>query len=167
MDKIQKIIKHFNMEPLSGEGGYYTETYRSKEEINIKALPQRYEGNRNYYTSIIYLITSKNLSHLHRIKSDEIFHFYMGSPVEIINFLDDGNYRKVILGNDIFKGQSLQYKVPRNTWQAAYLKEGDFAVMGTTVSPGFDFKDYHSGKDYKSELLKQYPKHEKIIKKLL
>ncbi len=168
MNNVEKIIRYFNMKPLPDEGGYYTETYRSKEKIVEDNLPDRYKGYRNYYTSIVYLITEKNFSHLHRIKSDEIFHFYMGKPVEIINFLGNGKYRKVTLGNDIFSSQRLQYMVPKNTWQAAYLKQGrGYALLGTTVSPGFEFKDYQNAKKFKEKLTSQYPELTETIERII
>lgn len=148
----EKIIKKLKLKPLKIEGGYFKETYRSKEKIK----------SRNCSTLIYYLITKNSFSRLHRIKSDEIFHFYCGDPVEMFLIYQNGKTKKVILGKDILKGMKPQVIIPKNVWQGSRIKKnGKYALLGTTVSPGFDYKDYESGD--RQKLIKRYPNLKKII----
>jgi len=154
---IENIVKKLKLIPLDGEGGLYYEAYRSEEFIDSKSLPERYGAERCFYTSIFYLITENNYSHLHKVKSDEIFHFYLGDPVEIINLFSDGSFKKVILGQNILGDERLQYRVPMDVWQGARLKKGgSFALLGTTVSPGFEFEDFIPAAKYKDEIMQKY-----------
>lgn len=150
------------LKPLFEEGGFFRETYRSNEKIGHMSLPKRYKGPRNHSTCIYYLITKESFSALHRIHSDEIFHFYLGDPVEMLQLLPNGKGRVVTLGPDIFKGMKPQLIVKKNIWQGAKLvKGGKFALLGTTVAPGFDYQDFESGKC--SELVREYPKYKQQI----
>ncbi|MGM0366078.1 MAG: cupin domain-containing protein [Actinomycetota bacterium] len=161
------IIKRFNMKPLPDEGGYFAETYRCPQLIKKKDLSPGYGGARNLSTAILYLVTEKHFSHLHRVKSDEVFHFYTGDPVCMLNLYGEGNAEKVMLGTGIMEGQRVQHLVPGGTWQGAYLREGGrFALLGTTVSPGFDFSDYQSGRKFRDKLIKEYPGYEESIERL-
>jgi predicted cupin superfamily sugar epimerase len=156
----RKIIKLLKLQPLPGEGGFYRETYRSALRANCGARTKRSLG-----TTIYYLITPESFSALHRISSDEIFHFYSGDPAEIFLFGTGGKYRKVILGPGIGQGQHPQFLVPGNVWQGTRLiKGGSFALLGTTVFPGFDLGDYQQGG--RKELQAMYPRHKNIIKAL-
>lgn len=160
----EEIIKLFNMKPLPGEGGHYIETYRASEKISD--LPNRYDGPRNFSTAILYLITPTSFSKLHRVKSDEIFHFYLGDPVEMLKITEDGKIETEILGTDIFNNQKVQAVVNKNTWQGTkLLPGGKFALLGCTVAPGFDFADYQHGD--KDTLLRQFPHAKKLIKNYL
>lgn len=157
---VQKIIKLLKLKPLPQEGGLYRETYRSA----LKA-GSRPGGERSIGTSIYYMITPDRFSSLHRVSSDEIFHFYLGDPVEMLLLYPGGRSGKVILGPDIEKGQHPQFLVPKNVWQGSLLlKGGRFALLGTTVFPGFDFADYKQGT--RKELLKLYPKCKQAINEL-
>src|SRR4030043_1258839 len=100
---IEKLIKKLNLIKHPDEGGFFIETYRSEENISGNYLPSRYKGDRSFGTAIYYLLTSTTFSEIHRLKSDEIFHFYLGDPVEMINLFPDGKPKKIILGNDLFK----------------------------------------------------------------
>ncbi|MGZ4886059.1 MAG: cupin domain-containing protein [Halobacteriota archaeon] len=138
------------------EGGYYRETYRSDEIIGKGALPERYMGNRTYGTAIYYLLTRETFSAFHRIKTDEVYHFYIGDSVELVQLLPDGSGRVVTLGNDIAGGAQVQTVVSRGIWHGARLAEGGiYALLGTTVSPGFEFADFEIGDRY--ELIRSYP----------
>jgi predicted cupin superfamily sugar epimerase len=153
----QKIIRLLKLKPLPGEGGFYRETYRSALRTNCGAKVKRSLG-----TAIYYLITPENFSALHRISSDEIFHFYSGDPAELFLFGPGGKTRRVILGPDIGQGQHSQFLVPGNVWQGTRLLQGgSFALLGTTVFPGFDLKDYRQGE--RDKLMKLFPRHQKII----
>lgn len=165
MLSAEKIIELYGMEPLEVEGGYFTETYRADENIAKDALPSRYNGDRDFSTAILYLLPAAQCSRFHKVKSDEIFHFYLGDPVEMVWLLEDGTIKKMVLGHDITAGQQVQITVPKGTWQGACVKEGGkFALMGCTVAPGFEFADFEIPE--KSKLLTQYPHAEEEIKKL-
>jgi len=157
-----QIISLFNLKPHPKEGGYFVETYRSLETIPENALTRRYKGNRTFATAIYYLLAPGAFSPIHRLQSDEIFHFYLGDPVEMIQLFPDGSGRVTILGSDILKGMQPQVVVPRGVWQGArLLKNGKYGLLGTTVSPGFEFADYESG--HRDELVKSYPQYREWI----
>ncbi len=157
-----QIITHLKLAPHPKEGGYFRETYRSSEEIAEKALPSRYKGTRHFGTAIYYLLTPESFSAMHRLGSDEIFHFYLGDPVEMFQLWPDGSGRTMMLGSDLLNGMELQVIVPRGVWQGArLLKNGKFALLGTTVSPGFEFEDYETGR--RDKLIKAYPKFGELI----
>ena len=157
-----QIIALLNLTPHPKEGGYFIETYRSSETIPEKTLPSRYKGIRSFATAIYYLLTPETFSAMHRLQSDEIFHFYLGDPVEMLQLWPDGSGRLVILGSDILRGMQPQVVVPRGVWQGAKLfKNGKFALLGTTVSPGFEFADYEYGQ--RDELIQSYPQFREWI----
>jgi hypothetical protein len=157
-----KIIALLNLKPHPEEGGYFIETYRSSETISEKALTSRYKGVRSFGTAIYYLLTPETFSPMHRLRSDEIFHFYLGAPVEMLQLWPDGSGRILILGTDIMNGMKPQAVIPKGVWQGAKLiKDGKFALLGTTVSPGFEFVDYESGR--RDELVKSYPQYREWI----
>ncbi len=157
-----KIIVLLNLKPHPEEGGYFVETYRSSETLPEEALISRYKGVRSFGTAIYYLLTPETFSTMHRLQSDEIFHFYLGDPVEMIQLFPDGSGRVFILGTDILNGMQLQVVVSRGVWQGARLiKDGKFALLGATVSPGFEFADYESG--HRDELVKSYPQYREWI----
>jgi predicted cupin superfamily sugar epimerase len=162
MPKADRIRTLLHLKPHPEEGGHFIETYRSSETISEKALPNRYKGRRSFGTAIYYLLTTQTVSAMHRLRSDEIFHFYSGDPVELLQLWPDGSGSVVILGSDIFNGMQPQVVVPRGVWQGArLLKNGKFALLGATVSPGFEFADYESGR--RDELVKSYPKFRGLI----
>lgn len=161
----ESIIKLYDMQPLEEEGGYFTETYRADENIGKDALPACYDGGRDFSTAILYLLPAGECSKFHRVKSDEIFHFYLGDPVEMVQLLDDGTCKKITLGSDVTAGEMVQVVVPAGTWQGAYVREGGkFALMGCTVAPGFEFEDFEIGD--REKLLGQYPEACEVIKRL-
>ena len=113
-------------------------------------------------TAIFYLLKEDEVCKLHKLSSDEIWHFYLGSPVEIYLFHEDGKAEKKILGSDLEKGEMPQIVIPKNVWQGGRVKEGgDFALMGTTVSPAFDEADFELG--IKEKLKSKYPEFAEII----
>ncbi len=143
------------------EGGYYTETYRSGEKLR-SGLPPRYAGARALSTAIYYLLTPDTFSAIHRLKSDEVYHFYAGDAVEMLQLLPDGTGRVLRLGNDLNKGALPQVVVERGIWQGSRLASGGrFALLGTTVAPGFEFADYEAG--VREELVRDYPEFKDLI----
>lgn len=162
MLSADQVIALFDLKPHREEGGYFVETYRSPETISENALPGRYKGHRSLGTAIYYLITSETFSAMHRLRSDEVFHFYLGDPLEMLQLWPDGSGKILILGSDILNGMQPQAVIPTGVWQGArLLKGGKFALLGTTVAPGFEFADYESGR--KDELIKSYPQFRDLI----
>jgi predicted cupin superfamily sugar epimerase len=158
----EKLKSLMNLHPLPSEGGYYVETYRSPELLRQECLPDLYRGARNASTAIYYLLEPETFSAMHRLISDEIFHFYAGDPVEMLQLWPDGSGKVVLIGTDFEKGMAPQVVVPRGVWQGARLVPGgEFALLGCTVSPGFDFADYESGA--RALLSKAYPGFTKLI----
>ena len=161
----EEIIKKLNLIPHPAEGGFFVEYYRSEEMIKKEALHSRYDGDRAFGTSIYFLLTKDTFSQIHRLKSDEIFHFYMGDPVEMLHLYPGDKSEKIIFGNDIFNNMKLQVIVPKNIWQGARLIDGgEFALMGTTVAPGFEFSDYEDGD--RASLIRDFPEYKELITKL-
>ena len=125
------------------EGGWYRETWRAAESVSAHALPDRYGGPRAHGTAIYYLLAEGTISLLHRVQSDELWHFYAGNSVEMLQLRPDGSVLRSLLGPDITNGEQPQVVVPRGTWQGARLCPlGRRALLGCTVSPGFDFADF-------------------------
>lgn len=163
-DSIKKIIEILNLKPHP-EGGFFAETYRSGECLDADVLPGGYEGARPLSTAIYYMLTRGTFSEMHRLASDEIFHFYIGDPVEMLLLYPDGTGKIVMLGADISAGMSPQVVVPKGVWQGARVAgEGEYALLGTTVAPGFEFADYERGD--REKLCSAYPQHEKLIQEL-
>jgi len=164
MKQIENLIKVLNLKPHP-EGGYFKETYRSLGEINEDCLDPAYTGNRNYATSIYFLLTTDSFSAFHKINQDEIWHFYDGSPITIYMISPEGEYSEVILGRRINRGEKLQFVVPGNYWFAAkVINDNDFTLVGCTVSPGFDFKDFNLPS--RKQLITKFPEHKEVITKL-
>jgi predicted cupin superfamily sugar epimerase len=163
MISANDIIDHLKLKPHP-EGGFYAETYRSEEELAGQSLPSRYGANRSIGTAIYFLLTADSCSVMHRLRSDEIFHFYMGDPVTMLHLYPDGQSKIVTLGSDLLKGHQPQIIVPKNIWQGSFITGNNgYALLGTTVAPGFDFADFEYGQ--RKTLIEQYPKEsEKIIR---
>lgn len=162
MANKDQLIKTFSLLPHP-EGGYYKETYRSAEVI--ETISKQFPHQRNYSTAIYFLIEKDNFSALHRIKSDEVWHFYEGDALEVIEIDLKGNLICIQVGRDVSKGQTFQYTVKAGHWFGSrVLKGGEFSFVGCTVSPGFDFKDFEMGKC--DELCKLFPQHSTLIKEM-
>jgi predicted cupin superfamily sugar epimerase len=161
----EELIAIFDLKPLPQEGGYYSESYRSSDTLLQSALPERYGRDKSASTCIYYMLTAGVFSAFHRLKTDEIYHFYLGDPVELVLLHLDGSLSSVLLGSNILYGQHLQYVVPKGVWQgSALVPGGNVALMGCTVAPGYDADDYEHG--HWETLLRQYPAHHAIIMKL-
>lgn len=161
---VEQIIQQLELAPHP-EGGYYREMYRSDETLPVSALPSRYSGDRSLQTGIYYLLTADTVSKIHRLQSDEIFHFYRGDSARILLLHPDGGSETLTLGNKIEEGERPQQIIPRDTWFGVYLPEGaEYALMGTTVAPGFAFDDFELS-DAQS-LTEQYPERASTIRAL-
>ena len=164
MSEVKALIERFNLEPHP-EGGYFKETYRSNGHIESSSLPNEYSGERNYSTCIYFLLTSDTFSAFHRIKQDEIWHFYQGGPILLHLISVEGEYTKITIGSDFESGQVPQFVVPGGFWFAAEVIESDsFSFVGCTVSPGFDFQDFELPS--RKKLLQKFPQHKNIIERL-
>ncbi|MDZ7719964.1 MAG: cupin domain-containing protein [Balneolaceae bacterium] len=160
--RISELIDRLNLKSHP-EGGYYTEVYRS--DGIIETDKDDFPDGRHYSTSIYYLLGSDDQSQFHRIKSDEVWHHYEGSPITIHLISQSGTYRKLNVGKDLEAGQKPQHIVPAGYWFGVTVDDPDrFALCGCTVSPGFDFDDFELAD--RDDLLAQFPDHEEIIKKL-
>lgn len=159
------VIKLLALAPLPREGGYFARTYLAVEKTPRAALPPRYEGDRAWGSAIYYLITHDSYSTLHKLTTDEIFHFYLGDPVEMLQLRPDGTGEVIIIGTDLARGQRPQVVVPHGVWQGSRLMPGGrfgFALLGTTMAPGYDDTDYTHGRQ--DELLAAYPDfHAQIV----
>jgi len=147
------------------EGGWYREVYRSGESLGVTSLPQRFDSPHNFATSIYYLLESGDLSAFHRIKSDETWHFYLGSPVNLYILHEDSTLQKVILGDNPGAGHVFQHTVPFGLWFGAEVSVPcSFALMGCTVSPGFGFSDLEFAEF--SDLQGKYSRYATLIRRL-
>ena len=166
--ELQDLVKLLDLKPLPSEGGLFTRTYLSDEQIPAEGLPERYERKERPFGSVIlYLLTSEahSFSALHRLPTDEIYHFYLGDPLLLLNLYPDGSSQRVILGQDILSGQKVQHVSPRGVWQGSCLLEGgQYALLGTSMAPAFEEPDYE-GAD-REELLSLYPQEANLIKRL-
>ena len=165
MPTAEELIALLKLQPHPREGGHFRETYRSDDLLPADALPARYGAPRCAATAIYYLLTPNTCSALHRLASDEVFHFYLGSPVRMLQLFPDGQGRELILGPGLTRGQSVQVVAPRGVWQGSVLEPGgDFALLGCTVAPGFEYADYENGS--RAELLARYPAFKDLILRL-
>jgi len=167
MLNADELIKLLDLKPLPVEGGYFRQTYKSLKKILPDSLPEGYETERALSTCIYYLLTSDrdSFSAIHKLPTEEIWHFYLGNPVEMLLLGSGKECRKIILGQDILSGEHVQFVVPAGVWQGAKVVEGGrFALLGTTMSPGFEPDDYTEGS--REELVKKYPEYSELITRL-
>jgi predicted cupin superfamily sugar epimerase len=157
-------VKRLRLAPHP-EGGYFRQTYRSEVTIAGEGLPAGFGGSRAASTAIYFLLEGKNFSAFHRLRSDEMWHFYIGAPVSVHMIEASGRYSSLILGNDPESGQVLQAVVPAGCWFASHVADWEsFALVGCTVAPGFDFEDFEMGK--RAELVARYPQHREVTRRL-
>jgi len=160
---LEYWIKHLGLLPHP-EGGYYRETYRSREEIPGDCLPARFNGYRSLSTAIYFLLTAKDRSVFHRIKSDEMWHFHDGGPLNIY-VLNERGLATYTLGPDPENGHQLQIVVPANHWFGALtIGNSNYTLASCTVSPGFDFQDFEIAD--RDQLLNEFPSEKEIITRL-
>ncbi len=144
MNELKQIINKLKLIPLEPEGGYFSETFRHPQLFLPKTAGYDIVENRNLFTNIYYLITPESFSSPHILKSDEIWNFYFGDPVCLYLLSSDGEVKRLKLGANLSEDYSFQAVVPRNTIQCSHLVDnGKYALIGTTVIPGFDFNDFN------------------------
>ena len=164
---VEDLLKHYQFEPLPVEGGLFKQTYVAREQIPQSALPARYTHAKPFGVAILYLLTHDpdSFSALHKLPTDEIYHFYLGDPVEMLQLYPDGHSERIILGQDLLNGQQVQYVAPRDVWMGSRLVPGgQFALLGTTMAPGFTPDDYVGGE--RQALIQQYPQEAALITQL-
>jgi predicted cupin superfamily sugar epimerase len=155
-DKIKSLL---HLEPHPVEGGYFRRTYTAPATVE---LPR---GTRAQSTAIYYLLEPATFSEMHVLDSDEIFHFYLGDPVEMLQLYPDGRSAVLTLGPDLSAGQLVQVLVPAGFWQGTRLiGNGKVALLGCTVTPGFDFADYRNAS--RAELVARWPDQAERIRAL-
>lgn len=165
----KRLIEHFKMERIPQEGPWFSVVYVGTDRIEGSALPARYHGKAHATGSVIYAVeTRTDFSALHRLQTDETWHFYGGDPLELLLLFPDGHGETVILGGDVFKGQQPQFTVPRGVWQGS-APVGDagpeaFAYFGCQLAPAFEYEDFEIG--YRDELQRTYPKFAERIGQL-
>jgi predicted cupin superfamily sugar epimerase len=167
MEAAQHWIEHLNLEPHP-EGGWYRQTYRAPLMLPHSALPG-YAGDRAASTAIYFLLAadqfSAQFSAFHRLRSDEVWHFYAGSGLIVHVIKPDGEYQQLLLGRNSADGEDFQAVVPAGSWFGSSLRRPDtYALVGCTVAPGFDFADFEMAK--RDELVTQYPQHRNIVERL-
>jgi predicted cupin superfamily sugar epimerase len=135
----QQIKQHLHLEPHPIEGGHFRRTYTSQLSVELE------RGTRAAGTAIYYLLEPGTFSEMHSLSSDELFHFYLGDPVEMLQLWPDGSSEVVVLGPDLQDGQNVQLLVPAGVWQGTRLiGDGKVALLGCSVTPGFDYADYQN-----------------------
>ena len=154
------LIDRFGLEPLPLEGGYYRRSYTNDQTIDL---------NKGYTqplgTGIYFLLTPESFSAFHCLAEDEVYHFYLGDPVELFELSPTLGLKRTILGQDLGDGQQVQYPVLKNSWQGSRLiSGGKWALLGTTMAPGFSWEDFELGN--RDQLLSEYPEHRDIIQDL-
>ncbi len=162
-----ELIQHFNMARIPQEGPWFTLTYSSSDTLARGSLPERYKGSRAAGSAIIAIITRDEFSAMHRLQTDEVWHYYGGDPLQLLVLHPNGSGEVVVLGSDVLAGQKLQYVVPRGSWQGSMPlgKARDrYAMIGDTLAPGFDYSDFEMG--YRAELQQAYPRYADLIAQL-
>jgi predicted cupin superfamily sugar epimerase len=160
-EKISLYVSRLSLTPHP-EGGYYASVYRSTELIPAVSLPDRFKADRVFSTSIYFLLEGNQFSAFHRIRSDELWHFYEGCALNIYVIHPDGRGEVLKLGASLEDGERFQQVVPAGCWFASRPALRDsYSLVGCTVAPGFDFSDFELAE--KKKLLSDYPQHERWI----
>lgn len=150
-----RLVKKLGLEEHP-EGGYFRQTYASDTVVNVEG----YNGSRNISTAIYYMLVGGQFSAFHRIRSDEIWHHYAGGPITLHMIDKNGKLSRIKIG----RGGSPQAVIRANTWFAAALdSRASYCLLGCTVSPGFDYRDWELGK--RDELVRKYPRHRRLIER--
>lgn len=161
-DEVKTLL---GLQPHPREGGWYVRTWESPDHIAAANFADgRYDSARRTSTAIYYLLEPGTFSEMHVLQSDEVFHHYLGGTVEMLQLFENGSTQVTLLGKDIVAGEKPQHVVPRGVWQGSRLRSGEWALLGCTVSPGFEFEDYSdAGAD---ELVAKWPGEAERIRRL-
>jgi uncharacterized protein len=164
---LEALIAHYNLEELPVEGGLFRQTYRSEHILLPDHLPPGYSQPKPAGTAILFLYTpdADSFSAMHRLPTDEVYHFYLGDPVQLLLLYPQGQTRRVTLGQDVLNGQAIQFTIPAGVWQGARLiPGGEYALLGMTMAPGYTSSDYVGGE--RESLIAQYPAEAAMIRRL-
>ncbi len=160
-----RLIAHYKMQRIPEEGAWFNVTYTSEDSLEGATLPPRYAGRAHAAGgAIVVVVTPRDFSALHRLKTDETWHFYSGAPLALLLLYPDGSGRTVTLGTNVLNGELAQFTVPRGVWQgAAPVAAGprSYSFVGTQMAPAFDAGDFEIG--YRDELTRRYPAFAKPI----
>jgi predicted cupin superfamily sugar epimerase/quercetin dioxygenase-like cupin family protein len=162
----QALIRHFHMENIPHEGPWFIQTFKSQDEIG-GPLAERYASPRRAYTATYLLLTQRDFSAMHRLATDEMWHFYGGSPARLLLLYPDGHGETKVWGSNILAGEEPQILVPRGTWMGAIplgKPQTAYSFGGNTLSPGFEYADYEGGN--RQDLVARYPKFARMITQL-
>lgn len=163
-DTAEGWIDHLDLE-RHPEGGYYRETYRSDESISEEVLPDHFDGARDVSALIYFLLPADSVSALHRIRQDELWHFYAGAPITLHQIGPDGTYTTQTLGRAVTDGQTLHTVVPAGTWFGATVEVDEgYGLAGCTTAPAFEFEDFELAD--RAALTEAFPQHAGIIERL-
>lgn len=164
----EQLISLLNLAPLPVEGGYFRQTYLSTDIVSPASLPPRYDETKAFSSLIYFLLHDENFSCMHRLPTDEVYHFYLGDPVEMLLLYPGGKSEIVILGSGIAAGQRVQFVAPRGVWQGSHLlaadRHGKFALGGTTMAPAYTDADFELGK--REDLIREFPDRADLIRAL-
>ncbi|BBF43715.1 hypothetical protein of cupin superfamily [Lachnospiraceae bacterium KM106-2] len=163
MKTAEYFVKQLQMIPHP-EGGFYKECYQSEEKITSNELQVDYEEKRKLWTSIYFLLRNGEVSHFHRLKSDEMWYYHAGSSLTIYMISPEGVLKTEQLGLQIEKGERPQVLVPKDYIFGSAMNEEGFALVGCMVSPGFEYRDFELFQ--RNELLQKYPQYKEVIQKL-
>jgi uncharacterized protein len=158
---LEEMRQLYKFRPIPQEGAFFTEPGLANETIPAEVYGDRYPGPRAAYSIIHALITADSFSALHRLKSDEIYSYHFGDPLDLL-LLDDRGARQVTLGSDPKQGMQSHLVVPRGVWQGSRVRSsGSYAFVSCTVTPAFAYSDYEHG--HRRDLLRHYPQHSALI----
>lgn len=158
----ERLIELLQLAPLPIEGGYFRQTYVASQLVSSVALPELPQQARAVGSAIYYLLHDDHFSAMHRLSTDEIYHFYLGDPVEMLLLYPDGSHRVHLLGPDLEDGQQVQLVVPGGVWQGSRIRlGGHYALLGTTMAPAYDPEDFELGD--RAALRQQYPASAALI----
>ncbi len=164
---VAEIIKQLHLEPLPEEGGFFRRTYQSSESIPNGILPRKYQQDLALGTAIYALFTPTEFSAMHRLDTDEIYHFYGGDPLEMLLLHPNGSGERFILGTDFQSGMQPQKVVAKDVWQGSRSLPGGkygYALIGTTMAPGYEHQGFALG--HRKSLVRQYPGYADLINEL-
>jgi predicted cupin superfamily sugar epimerase len=156
----QQVIETLGLEPLPQEGGFYKQNYKCLKNFKINGK------SRAQYTAIYYMVTHDSFSALHKLEHDEIFHFYDGETVEMLQIFPDGHHKIIKIGNNLNSGEIPQVLVPAGVWQGTRMlkpTKDKYSLLGTTMAPGFEYDDFTMGE--RAQMINEFPQLRELIYK--
>lgn len=163
-DAAGEWIRRLGLAPHP-EGGHFRESYRSNERLQAGALPARFDGPRATATAIVFLLCAGECSRFHRLRADEVWHFYDGGPLLLHLLHAGGALESIRLGRSPERGERLQAVVPHGVWFGAEPAPGSpYTLAGCTVAPGFEYGDFELGR--RGRLVADFPAHRELIERL-